>query len=165
MPARSADIKRQKEFPRGHVPKAKGARWRRHCWRVLNRAANEEVCQLRWAAAENRCPRETIGLAPLASALTSLLTKLHDYFSKWNQSGSQTREKVPLLFFTLGASCFGPGKTYDTLVIELFSQVSARMAVWRNAAIVQAFVQARPGPGITPRSSKLYSIRKQKAVK
>ena len=70
------------------------------------------------------------------------LKLLHEYFLKYNRSDPQTREKIPLLRHTLGQSCLGPGMAHDTLIIEPFSQMSARSGAVMNVALYQAFIES-----------------------
>ncbi len=81
------------------------------------------------------------------------LKLMHDYFSKWTRSDPQTREKIPVMRHTLSPSCLVPGTSYDTLIIEPFSQVSARSGSVLNTALYLAFIESMLGYELSSRGS------------
>lgn len=80
------------------------------------------------------------------------LQLIHDYFTKWTRPDVQTREKVPLMRHTLCPSAVGPNY-HDTLVVEPFSQVSARSGSMLNPALYQCFIEGTLGYEIVYRST------------
>lgn len=68
------------------------------------------------------------------------LRLIHDYFTKWTRPDVQTHDKVPLMRHNLCASAVGHS-TYDTLIVEPFSQLSSRSSSLLNPALYQCFVE------------------------